>query len=121
GVNYAGAASYAANPTNQNSNTNFVAVTIYSSTDLSTWKFEGNALTYASMAAKLTMTADTWIGRVGAAYNAATKKYVLVGQYLGTPDTQQFFASSDTPNGAFTVDHAQPTITNVVNNNCGDQ
>jgi glycosyl hydrolase family 43 len=121
GVNYAGAASYAANPTNQNSNTTFVAVTAYSSTDLATWKFEGNALTYASMAAKLTMTSSTWIGRVGAAYNAVTKKYVIVGQYLGTPDTQQFFASSDTPNGPFSVDGTQAVISNVTNGNCGDQ
>ena len=121
GVNYAGAATYAANPTNQNSNTNFVAVTTYSSTDLATWKFEGNALTYASMAAKLTMTSDTWIGRVGAAYNSTTKKYVIIGQYLGTPDTQQFFATSDTPNGPFTVSGTQATISNVTNNNCGDQ
>ncbi|HET7542615.1 MAG TPA: family 43 glycosylhydrolase [Polyangiaceae bacterium] len=121
GVNYAGAASYAANPTNQNSNTNFVAITVYSSTDLARWKFEGNALTYASMAAKLTMSSSTWIGRVGAAYHAATKKYVIVGQYLGTPDTQQFFATSDTPNGPFTVSGTQATIGNVVNGNCGDQ
>ncbi len=121
GVRYGGAATYAANPANQNSDTSFVAVTTYSSTDLASWKHEGDALTYASVASKLAMTSSTWIGRVGAAYNATTKKYVLVGQYLGTPDTQQFFATSDTPNGAFTVDHAQPTITNVVNNNCGDQ
>ena len=121
GVDYEGAATYAANPSNNNSNTNFVAITTYSSTDLAHWKFEGNALTYASVAAKLTMTASTWIGRVGAAYNATTKKYVIVGQYQGTPDTEQFFATSDTPNGAFVVDHAQATITNVTNNNCGDQ
>jgi hypothetical protein len=121
GVRYGGAATYAANPANQNSDTSFVAVTTYSSTDLASWKHEGDALTYASVASKLAMTSSTWIGRVGAAYNATTKKYVIVGQYLGTPDTQQFFATSDTPNGAFTVDHAQPTITNVVNNNCGDQ
>jgi hypothetical protein len=121
GVNYTGAASYLANPTNQNSNTGFVAITTYSSTDLANWKFEGNALTYASMASKLTMTTSTWIGRVGATYNATTKKYVIVGQYLGTPDTQQFFATSDTPNGAFTVQGTQAVLTNVTNNNCGDQ
>jgi hypothetical protein len=121
GVRYGGAATYAANPNNMNSDTSFVAVTTYSSTDLASWKLEGNALTYASVSSKLTMTSSTWIGRVGAAYNATTKKYVLVGQYEGTPDTQQFFATSDTPNGAFTVDHAQPTITNVSNGNCGDQ
>ena len=121
GVNYEGAATYAANPSNSNSDTNFVAITTYSSTDLAHWTFDGNALTYASVAAKLTMTTSTWIGRVGAAYNATTKKYVIVGQYQGTPDTEQFFATSDTPNGAFVVDHAQATITNVANSNCGDQ
>lgn len=121
GVSYGGAPTYAANPSGQNSDTSFVAIPVYSSTDLASWKFEGNALTYDSMAAKLTMTKSTWIGRVGAAYNATTQKVVIVGQYQGSPDTQQFFATSDTPAGPFTVDHAQPTITNVVNNNCGDQ
>ena len=88
---------------------------------MANWKFEGNALTMASVSAKVTMDSSTWIGRVGTAYNATTKKYVLIGQYLGTPDTTQFFATSDTPTGAFTWDHAQAVITNVTNNNCGDQ
>ena len=121
GVRYKGAETYAKSPTNSNSDTGFVAITTYSSTDLATWKLEGNALTYESVAAKLTMSSSTWIGRVGAAYNATSKKYVIVGQYLGTPDTQQFFATSDTPDGAFVVDHTQPTIDNVTNGNCGDQ
>jgi hypothetical protein len=121
GVRYGGAATYAASPTKANEDTSFVAVTIYSSSDLARWKFEGNALDLAAIKAKTTMDASTWIGRVGAAYNPTTKKYVLIGQYLGTPDTQQFFATADTPNGAFTWDHTQATITNVANNNCGDQ
>ena len=121
GVNYGGAAAYAASPTQSNSDTSFVAVTIYSSTDLANWKFEGNALTMASVSAKATMDSSTWIGRVGAAYNATSKKYVLIGQYLGTPNTTQFFATSDTPNGAFAWDHTQAVITNVTNSNCGDQ
>jgi hypothetical protein len=121
GVSYGGAASYAANPTKMNSDTSFVAVTIYSSTDLANWKLEGNALTKASVSAKVAMDSSKWIGRIGVAYNPTTKKYVLIGQYLGTPDTTQFFATSDTPNGAFTWDHTQATIANVSNNNCGDQ
>jgi hypothetical protein len=121
GVHYKGAETYVKSPTKSNSDTGFVALTTYSSTDLTTWKLEGNALTYDSMAAKLTMSSSTWIGRVGAAYNPTSKKYVIVGQYLGTPDTQQFFATSDTPDGAFVVDHTQPTIENVTNGNCGDQ
>ena len=120
GVKYNGAVTYAANPGSLNSDTTFVAVTIYSSTDLGTWKFENNALTAASLTAA-GADPSNWIGRVGAAYNATTKKYVLNGQYGGTPDTAQFFATSSTPNGPFTWDHTQATITNVVNNNCGDQ
>jgi hypothetical protein len=52
---------------------------------------------------------------------ATTKKYVLNGQYGGSPDTAQFFATSDTPGGAFTWQRTQATIANVTNNNCGDQ
>ena len=121
GVEYGGAVSYAASPTKSNSDTSFVAVTIYSSTDLANWKFENNALTMASVSGSVAMDSSTWIGRVGAAYNPTSKKYVLIGQYLGTPDTTQFFATSATPNGAFTWDHTQAVITNVTNNNCGDQ
>ena len=121
GVYYGGAATYAANPVNQNSDTSFVAITTYSSTDLANWKFEGNALTHASMASKLTMSPRPGSAESAPAYNANTKKYVIVGQYLGTPDTQQFFATSDAPNGAFEVQGTQAVLTNVVNNNCGDQ
>jgi hypothetical protein len=120
GVKYGGAVTYAAKPTGLNSDTSFVAVTIYSSTDLATWKFENNALTAASLTAA-GADPSNWIGRVGAAYNATTKKYVLNGQYGGSPDTAQFFATSDTPGGAFTWQRTQATITNVTNNNCGDQ
>ncbi len=121
GVRYGGAATYAANPTSKNSDTSFVAVTVYSSTDLATWKFEGNALTAASAMTSGTIGSGNWLGRVGAAYNATTKKFVLNGQYLGTPDTSQFFATSDTPVGPFKWERTQAVITNVVNNNCGDQ
>jgi hypothetical protein len=120
GVKYGGAVTYAAKPTGLNSDTSFVAVTIYSSTDLASWKFENNALTAASLTAA-GADPSNWIGRVGAAYNATTKKYVLNGQYGGSPDTAQFFATSDTPGGAFTWQSTQASITNVTNNNCGDQ
>lgn len=120
GVKYNGAVSYAGNPKSSNSDTGFLAVTIYSSTDLATWRFENNALTAASLTAA-GADPSNWIGRVGAAYNATTKKYVLNGQYGGTPNTTQFFATSDTPNGPFKWEHTQATISNVTNDNCGDQ
>jgi hypothetical protein len=115
GVQYGGAATYASNPTKKNSDTSFVAVPCYSSTDLVHWKFEGNALTTASIAA------TGWVGRLGAAFNATTKKYVLVMQYTGSNGTGELFATSPTPNGAFAYDNVQATIANVVNNTSGDQ
>jgi hypothetical protein len=115
GVQYSGAATYEAKPTGKNSDTTFVAVTCYSSTDLAHWKFEGNALTAASIGA------TGWVGRVGAAYNATTKNYVLVMQYTGNNGTGELFATSTIPNGAFTYNNVQATLTNVTNNESGDQ
>jgi hypothetical protein len=115
GAEYDGAATYAANPTGKNSNTTFANVTCYSSTDLANWKFENNVLTSASIGAK------GWVGRIGAAYNTTTKNYVLVMQYTGTNGTGELFATSSTPNGAFTFNNVQATLTNVVNNGSGDQ
>ncbi len=115
GVQYGGAATYAANPTGLNSDTSFVAVTCYSSTDLANWKFENNVLTTASI------EATGWVGRVGAAYNPTTKNYVLVMQYTGTHGSGELFATSPTPTGAFTFNNVQATLTNVVNNGSGDQ
>src|SRR6185312_11960265 len=50
GVKYNGAVTYAAN-TKKNSDTTFVAITCYSSTDLVTWKHENDVLTTASLGA----------------------------------------------------------------------
>jgi hypothetical protein len=115
GAQYAGAPTFAAKPTGKNSDTTFVAVTCYSSTDLATWKFENNVLTAASIGA------TGWVGRIGAAYNPTTKDYVLVMQYVGTNGTGELFATSSTPNGDFSFDNVQATLTNVTNNASGDQ
>lgn len=120
GVEYGGAVTYAANPTKKNSDTTFVAVTCYSSTDLVTWKFENNVLTAAGLGANF--NSGTWIGRMGVVYNATTKKYVLISQYGSGPlGTGELFATSSTPTGTFTFDHVQTSITNVVNTTTGDQ
>lgn len=111
GVKYGGAVSYYNNPgAGKNSNTSFNAITIYSSTDLANWKFEGNAMT----------TADVnggWIGRVGVSRNPTTGKYVLVSQL----DGGLVFATSSTPNGHFTKAGTQSSITNVSTGMSGDQ
>jgi hypothetical protein len=118
GVKYNGAVTYAATPRNENSDTSFNAVTVYSSTDLATWKFENNVLSAGASGSTLD---PSWLGRLGVAYNANTKKYVLVSQYAGPAGGSELFATSDTPTGTFTFDHLQSTVTNVANGTTGDQ
>jgi hypothetical protein len=108
GVNYGGAATYAAAPTGKNGDTSFVGVTIYSSTDLTTWKLE-NTVPFSN--------AGAWFGRLGVVYNATTKKYVLVAQGGGG----LFFATSSTPTGNFTFDNVQTNLPGIVNGATGDQ
>jgi hypothetical protein len=119
GVKYNGAVTYAANPSGKNSDTSFNAVTCYSSKDLVTWKFEANVMSAASSGTEV--AGASWFGRLGVAYNATTKKYVLVSQYSGTAGTGELFATSSTPTGAFAFDHVQATVTNVANGTTGDQ
>ncbi|HEY4187510.1 MAG TPA: family 43 glycosylhydrolase [Polyangia bacterium] len=119
GAKYNGAVTYAANPKGKNSDTSFAAVTCYSSTDLATWKLEGNILTAAGLGADV--DSSTWIGRMGVVYNANTKKYVLITQYSGPAGTGELFATSSTPTGTFAFDHVQTSVTNVANTTTGDQ
>jgi hypothetical protein len=108
GVKYGGAPTYAANPTSENSDTSFHGVTIYSSEDLVNWKLETTNM--------LDNVGD-WFGRLGVAYNAKTKKYVLVAQGGGG----LYFATSDTPNGGFVLDNVQTNLPGIVNGATGDQ
>src|SRR5450755_4333465 len=118
GVKYNGAVSYAASPTGKNSDTSFNAVTCYSSKDLVSWKFEANVMTSAGSGTEV--AGASWFGRLGVAYNANTKKYVLVSQYSGTAGTGELFATSSTPIGPFAFDHIQAVVTNVANSTTGD-
>ena len=119
GVKYNGAVTYAAKPTGLNSDTSFNAVTCYSSKDLVSWKFEANVMTQAGSGTEV--AGASWFGRLGVAYNATTKKYVLVSQYSGTAGTGELFATSSTPTGPFAFDHIQTVVTNVANSTTGDQ
>lgn len=117
GVKYNGAVTYFNNPTGKNSDTKFVAITCYSSTDLVNWRFENNVCTAATPG----FEGATWVGRMGVAFNSNTRKYVLITQFFGTRGSGELFATSSTPTGAFVFDHIQPTITNVANGTTGDQ
>jgi len=117
GVHYAGAETYAANPVKLNSDTRFVSVTCYSSTDLVHWKFENDVLDSGATG----LSGTSWLGRLGVAYNANTKKYVLLTQHAGTSGTGELFATSSTPTGKFTFDHVQAVLPGVTNSTSGDQ
>jgi hypothetical protein len=118
GVKYNGAPSYVTS-LHENSDTSFNAVTVYSSSDLATWKFENEVL--SADASGTEIAGSSWIGRLGVAYNANTRKFVLVSQYQGSAGTGELFATSDTPTGTFTFDHLQAAVTNVANTTTGDQ
>lgn len=117
GVHYAGAETYAANPVKLNSDTRFVAVTCYSSTDLVNWKFEGNVLDSNGTG----LSGTTWMGRLGVAYNPTSRKYVLLSQHNGSSGNGELFATSSTPTGKFAFDHIQTTLPGVYNGMSGDQ
>lgn len=119
GAKYDGAVTYAANPVAKNDAVDFNAVTVYSSTDLATWKFEGNAL--SAGAAGSTLEPGIWLGRLGVVYNANTNKYVLISQYLGPAGSGVMFATSSSPVGPFTFHHIQAQISNVSSAGTGDQ
>lgn len=108
GVKYAGAVSYAANPTKNNSDTSFQGITTYSSKDLVNWKLE---------ATDQPANTSGWFGRLGVAYNGSSKKYVLVAQ----GDGGLYFATSDKPNGGFVFDNVQTNLPGIVNGATGDQ
>src|ERR1700733_12473060 len=120
GNKYRNAVTYAADPATKHGG-GFAAVTCYSSTDLVHWKFENNVLEPGAIPGS---AGGAWFGRMGVVYNASTKKYVLIMEYIPRDANnfgQELFATSSTPAGNFTFDHIQKTLVNVVNNAPGDQ
>lgn len=119
GAKYDASVTYAQNPVPTESGAIFNAVTVYSSTDLVNWRFEGDALKPGSTAHPLR---GRWFGRMGVAYNSRTRKYVLASQYSDpVKGAGVFFATSDTPAGPFVFDNLQTRIENLSTQSSGDQ
>ncbi|MFJ9558989.1 family 43 glycosylhydrolase [Streptomyces fuscichromogenes] len=138
GVHYAGAETYAANPKARTTDTAFVSIPVYSSKDLSAWKYEGDVASTgtplhipASMGtgfAQMSSLADaSWLGRLGVSYSENTGKFVLSVQMNETrfPDADGqngvLFLQSDSPTGSFRFANIQRQITNVPTRSTGDQ
>ncbi|MFT4090273.1 MAG: family 43 glycosylhydrolase [Asticcacaulis sp.] len=120
GAKYEEAETYAQKPDPVPTNPHFSSVTVYSSTDLVNWRFEGDALK-AGAAGQL-LNRNAWLGRMGVVYNKQTRKYVLLTQYSDkTLGSGVLFATSDTPEGPFVFDNHQAQIGNVDARTSGDQ
>ncbi|MGW1274351.1 family 43 glycosylhydrolase [Streptomyces sp. NPDC002491] len=138
GVHYAGAEVYAANPRSRTTDTAFVSIPVYSSKDLSGWKYEGDVASAgtplhipASMGAgfaQMSSLADaSWLGRLGVSYSENTGKFVISVQMNETkfPDPAGqngvLFLQGDSPTGSFRFANIQRQITNVPTPSTGDQ
>lgn len=117
GVRYNEAETYYNNPTKKIGTDTFAAFSCYSSTDMVNWKHEKDIMTSSTPG----LEGATWVGRMGVAYNATSKKYVLISQFSGTNGSGELFATCSTPNGDFTYDHVQTSFPMFVNNGTGDQ
>jgi uncharacterized protein YjdB len=114
GVKYKEAEIYAASPENGIAgNAQFESFTCYSSTDLVNWTFEGYPMTRATKG----MEEAGWVGRMGVAYNAKTKKYVLISQYA----PGMMFATSDKPEGPYKFEKVVSGVDYFANGTTGDQ
>ena len=117
GVHYAEAETYRNDPSTTQQGNRFKAVTCYSSTDLVTWKFEANALTDQEILTHQGNQRMTWMGRMGVAFVAEAKKYVMVIQY----GSQVLFTVSGSPTGPFTWHHVKNMKSWIGTTNTGDQ
>jgi hypothetical protein len=99
-----------------NSDTSFVCVNCYTSTDLINWtpgvsvlKPGGNILT------------SDYLGRVaGVLYNSSTGKYVMWVRYVGAQGSGELLCTASSPTGPFTWVKLQTAITNVYDSVAGD-
>ncbi len=116
GVQYAGATTYYQGK-GSNSNTAFVAITCYTSTDLVHWTWVSDPVTTSTSG----FSGTSWVGRMGSVcYNSSTGKYVMWVGYAGPKGTGVACLTSSSLTGSFTLNNVQTSITNVYYNVPGD-
>jgi hypothetical protein len=114
GVEYGGAVSYF-NTGTTNSNTSFVGINCYTSTDLVNWTF---AATVVSPSAQI-LTSD-YVGRLAGVIKNSSGTYVMWAVYEGSQGNGEMCLTSSSPTGPFTWNHLQTSITNVFDGENGD-
>ncbi|MBF4493366.1 family 43 glycosylhydrolase [Flavobacterium sp. MR2016-29] len=113
GVHYLEADLYRADPSITHDKNTFEAVTCYSSSDLESWKFEGNVLTKD----KVNQYGKTWVGRLGVCYIKEMNKYAMFVQH----GSEVLITVSDSPTGDF-VWHQKINMEKMIGtSNTGDQ
>jgi len=116
GVEYAGASSYYSTGT-ANSDTSFVSINVYTSTDLAHWTPHAPVVTTSTPG----FSGTSWVGRAGSVlYNPTSKLYVLWVQYYGPNGDGMACLTSTSPTGNFTLNNVQTSIGNVYYNVEGD-
>lgn len=114
GVHYKEADSYRNDPAVTQKSMTFASVTCYSSTDFTSWTFEGDVLTSAEVNQ---YGKPTWVGRLGVAYINELHKYTLIVQHGG----KVLITVADSPTGAFTW-HQEISMEQMIGtSNTGDQ
>ena len=116
GVQYGGASSYYSSG-NPNSDTSFVSINVYTSSDLINWTAHTGVVTTSTSG----FSGTSWVGRMGAIlYNSSSGKYVMWVEYAGSQGTGMACLTSSSPTGSFTLNNVQTSIGNVYHNIQGD-
>lgn len=114
GVEYNGAITYY-NTGTANSDSSFVAINCYTSTDMINWAPATKVVVPSSQI----LTSD-YVGRLGGVIKNSSGQYVLWAVYIGSQGSGEMCMTSSSPTGPFVWDHLQTSITNVYDGRNGD-
>jgi hypothetical protein len=112
GVQYGGTSSYYSSGT-PNSDTSFVQVNCYTSTDLVHWTKQNAPVTTSTKNFSTSVCSGCSIRGQSVFYNSSSGKYVMWMGYSGTPGDGIVCLTSSSPTGNFTWDHIQTNFPNV--------
>lgn len=116
GVQYGGASSYYSSGT-PNSDTSFVSINVYTSSDLINWTAHTGVVTTSTSG----FSGTSWVGRMGSVlYNSSTKLYVMWVGYVGSKGSGVACLTCSSPTGSFVLNNVQTNIPNVYHDTPGD-
>ena len=117
GVHYKEAELYAANPVQKYARNTFVGISLYTSTDLTSWTEETEVMTVDDLLKDSGRRFAGWVGRMGVAYIEETGDYGLYVQH----NNSVLVARSDSPLGPFKPYRHIDMTSRIGTPNTGDQ